>query len=123
MSIMPFELVMPSKHLFLSPPLLFLPSIFPSIRVFYSESALHITWPKYRSFSVSFSISPFHEYSGLISFRTDWFDLLAVRVTHPTPKRLLCCEAAVTIRAQKRNDLDWVKVDLSLIEQNRWADR
>ena len=60
-------------------PLLLLPSIFPSIRVFSSESVLRIRWPKYWSFS--FSISPFHEYSGLISFRTDWFDLLEVQGT------------------------------------------
>ena len=70
-----FESVMPSNHLILCCPLL-LPSIFFSIRVFSNESALHIRWPKYWSFS--FSISPSKEYSGLISFRIDWFDLLAV---------------------------------------------
>ena len=70
------ESVMPSNHLILCCPLLLLPSIFPSIRVFSSESALHIKWPNYWSFS--FSISPPREYSGLISFRVDWFDLLAV---------------------------------------------
>ena len=70
---------MPSNHLILCRPLLFLPSIFPSIRVFSSESVLHIRWCKYWSFS--FSISPSNEYSGLISFRTDWFDLLAVQGT------------------------------------------
>ena len=68
------ELVMPSNHLILCRPLLLLPSIFPSIRVFSSESALHIRWPKYWSFS--FRISPSNEYSGWISFRIDWFDLL-----------------------------------------------
>ena len=73
------ELVMPSNHLILCCPLLFLPSIFPSIRVFSNESALHIRWPKYWSFS--FNISPFMEYSGLISFRMDWLDLLAVQGT------------------------------------------
>ena len=73
------ELVMPSNHLILYHSLLFLPSIFPSIRVFFHESALCITWPKYWSFS--FSISPSNEYSGLISFRTDWFDLHAVQGT------------------------------------------
>ena len=73
---MSIESVMPSNHLILCP-LLLLPSIFPSIRVFSSESALHIRWPKYWSFS--FSISLFNEYSGLISFRIDWFDLLAVQ--------------------------------------------
>ena len=73
------ESVMPSNHLILCHPILLLPSIFPSIRVFSSESALCIRWPKYWSFS--FSISPSSEYSGLIPFRIDWFDLLAVRGT------------------------------------------
>ena len=70
------ELVMPSNHLILCHLLLLLPSIFPSIRVFSNESALRIRWPKYWSFN--FSISPSNEYLGLISFRIDWFDLLAV---------------------------------------------
>ena len=70
-----FELLMLSNHLILCHPLLLLPSVFPSIRVFSNESALHIRWPKYWSFS--FSISPSSEYSRLISFRIDWFDLLA----------------------------------------------
>ena len=73
------ESVMPSSHLILCHPLLFPPSIFPSIRVFSNESALHIRWPEYWSFS--FSISPSSEYSGLISFRMDWLDLLAVQGT------------------------------------------
>ena len=73
------ESVMPSNHLILCRPLLLLPSIFPSIRVFSKESVLCIRWPKYWSFS--FSISPSNEYSGLISFRIDWFDLLAVQRT------------------------------------------
>ena len=73
------ELVMPSNNLILCHPLLFPPSIFPSIRVFSNESALHIRWPKYWSFS--FSISPSNEYSGLISFGMDWLDLLAVQGT------------------------------------------
>ena len=73
--IMSIELVMPSNHLILCCPLLLLPSIFPSIRVFSNESALHIRWPKYCS--LSFSISPSNEYPGLISFRVDWFDLAA----------------------------------------------
>ena len=72
-----FELVMPSKHLILCCPLLLLPSIFPSIKVFSNESVLHIRWPKYWSFS--FSISPSNKYSGLTSFRNDWLDLLAVQ--------------------------------------------
>ena len=67
----------PSNHLILCHPLLLLPSIFPSIRVFSNELALFFRWPKYRNFN--FSISPSNEYSGLISFRTDWFDLLAVQ--------------------------------------------
>ena len=71
------ESVMPSNHLILCHPLLLPPSIFPSIRIFSNESALYISWPKYWSFS--FSISPSNEYSGLISFRIDWFDLLAVQ--------------------------------------------
>ena len=74
-----FESVMASNHLILCHPLLLLPSIFPSTRVFSSESALHIRWPKCWSFS--FSISPSNEYSGLISFRIDWWDLLAVQGT------------------------------------------
>ena len=68
--------VMPSSHLILCRPLLLLPSIFPSIRVFSNESALQIRWPKYWSFS--FNISPYNEHPGLISFRMDWLDLLAV---------------------------------------------
>ena len=79
--------VIPSNHLIVCP-LLLLPSIFPSIRVFSSESVLHIRWPKYWSFS--FGISPSNEYSGLISFRIDWFDLLGVQGTlqesSPTPQ-------------------------------------
>ena len=73
------ELVIPSNHLILCHPLLLPPSVFPSIRVFTNEAAVHIRWPKYWSFS--FSISPSNEYSGLISFRMDWFDLLAVQGT------------------------------------------
>ena len=76
---MSIESVMLSNHLILCHPLLFLPSIFPSIRVFSSESALRIRWPKYWSFN--FNISPSNEYSGLISFRIYWFDLLAVQGT------------------------------------------
>ena len=71
------ELVMPSNHLIICHPLLLLPSIFPSIGVFSNESALHIRWPKYWGFS--FNIRPSNEHSGLISFRIDWLDLLAVQ--------------------------------------------
>ena len=77
--LMSIKSVMPSNHLILCCRLLLLPSIFPSIRGFSNESVLHIRWPKYWSFS--FSISPCNEYSGLISFSIDWFDLLAVQST------------------------------------------
>ena len=79
LKLMSTESVMPSKHVILCHPLLLLPSTFPSIRVFSNESSLHIRWPKY--WSVSFSISPSNAYSGLISFRIDGVDLLAVQRT------------------------------------------
>ena len=79
LKLMSIELVMPCNHLILCCPLLLLPSIFPSIRVFSNESVLLVRWPKYWSFS--FSISPSSEYSGQISFRVDWLDLLEVQVT------------------------------------------
>ena len=79
LKLMSIELVMPSNHLIHCCPLLHPPSIFLSIRVFSNESVLHIRWPKYSSFN--FSISPSNEYSGLISFRMDWLDLLAVQGT------------------------------------------
>ena len=79
LKLMSIELVMPSNHLILCHPLLLLPSVFPSIRIFSTESVLHIRWPKYWSFS--FSVSPSKEYSGLISFRMDQLDLLAVQGT------------------------------------------
>ena len=95
--------VMPSKHLIVCRPLLFLPSVFPSIRVFSSESVLHIRWPKYWSFS--FSISPSNEYSGLISFRMDSLDLLAVQGTlksllqhHSSKASILRCSAFFIVR-------------------------
>ena len=75
LKLMAIESVMPSNHLILCHPLLHLPSVLPSIRVFSNELALHIRWPKYWSFS------PSNEYSGLISFRIDWFDLLAIQAT------------------------------------------
>ena len=113
---MSIELVRPSNHLILCHPLFLLPSIFPSIRVFSSESALHIRWPKYWSFSFfffswsfsffffswsfSFNISPSNEYSGLISRRIDWFDLLSVQGTlknllqhHSSKASILWCSA------------------------------
>ena len=83
LKLMSIESVMPSSHLILCHSLLYLPSIFPSIRVFPNESVLlRIRWAKYWSFS----ISPSNEYSGLISFMIDWFDLLAVQVSSPTPQ-------------------------------------
>ena len=94
---------MPSSHLILCGPLLLLPSIFPSIRVFSSESVLCIRWPKYWSFS--FKISPPNEYSGLISFRLDWLDLLAVQGTlksllqhHSSKASILQCSAFFTVQ-------------------------
>ena len=86
LKLMHIESLMPSNHLILCCPLLFPPSIFPSIRVFLNESVLPIRWPKYWSFS--FSISPSNEYSGLISFRIDWFYLLVIP---GTLKSLRCC--------------------------------
>ena len=83
LKLMSIKLLMPSNHLFLCRPLLFPPSIFPSIRVCSNESARHIRWPKYWSFS--FSISPSNEYLGLIPLRMDWLDLLAVQGTLKSP--------------------------------------
>ena len=83
LKLMPTELVMPSNHLILCDPLPLLYSVFPSIRVFSNESALHIRWPKY--WNLSFNISPSNEYSGLIFFRMDWLDLLAVQGTLKGP--------------------------------------
>ena len=100
---MSIELVMPSNHLILRRHLLLLPSIFPSIRVFSNESVLCIRWPKYWSFS--FSISPSSEYSELISFRIDWFDLLAVQATlksllqhHSSKSSILQCSAFFVVQ-------------------------
>ena len=84
LKLMPIESVMPSNHFILCHPLLLLPSIFPNIRVFSNEAALHIRWPKYWSFS--FHISPSNEYAGLISFRIDWLDLLADQGTLKSPQ-------------------------------------
>ena len=98
LKLMSIELVMPSNHLILCRPLLLPPSIFPSIRVFSNESALHIRWPKYWSFS--FNIGPSSAYSGLISFRMDWLDLLADQGTlksllqhHSSKASILWCSA------------------------------
>ena len=98
LKLMSIELVMPSSHLSLCHPLLLQPSIFPCIRVFFKESVLHIRWPKYWSFS--FGISPSNEHPGLISFRMDWLDLLAVQGTlksllqhHSSKASILQCSA------------------------------
>ena len=98
LKLMSIQSVMPSNHLILCCPLLLLPSIFPSIKVFSTESILHIRWPKYRSFS--FSIGPSNEYSGLISLRMDWLDLLEVQGSlksllqhHSSKASILQCSA------------------------------
>ena len=97
------EFVMPSNYLILCRPLLLLPSLFPSIRVFSNESAVHIRWPKYWSFS--FNISPSNEHPGLISFRMDWLDLLAVQGTlkcllqyHSSKASIIRCSAFFTVQ-------------------------
>ena len=98
LKLMSIESMTPSNHLILCRPLLLLPSIFPSIRIFSNESALHIRWPNYWSFS--FNISPSNEHSGLMSFRMDWLDLLAVQGTlksllqhHSSKASILWCSA------------------------------
>ena len=102
LTLISIELVMPSNHLILCRPLCLLPSIFPSIRVFSNESALHIRCPKYWSFS--FNISPSNEHPGLISFRIDWLDLLArdSQESSPTPQfksiTILWCSAFFTVQ-------------------------
>ena len=103
LKLMSIESVMPSNHLILCRPLLFLPSTFPSIRVFSNESVLCIRWPKYWSFS--FNISPSNVYSGLISFRMDWLDLLAVQGTlksllhhHSSKASILQCSAFFVVQ-------------------------
>ena len=102
----PIELVMPFNHPIFCRPLLLLPSIFPSIRVFSNESALHIRWPQYWSFS--FNISPSNEHPGLISFKIDWLDLLAVQGTlkslfqyHSSKASILRCSAFFTVQLSR----------------------
>ena len=94
---MSIESVMPYNHLMLCHPLLLLPSIFPSIKIFSSESALHIRWPKYWSFS--FNISPSNEYTGLISFRMDWLDLLAFQRTLKSLLQHHSSKASILLRS------------------------
>ena len=103
LKLMSIDLVMPSNHLILCCPVLLLPSVFPSIRVFSNESGLCIRWPKYWSFS--FSISPSNEHPGLISFRMDWLHLLAVQGTlkslfqhHSSKASILWCSAFFTVQ-------------------------
>ena len=105
LKLLSIESVMPSNHFILCRPLLLLPSIFPSIRVFSKESALHIKWPKYWSFR--FSISPSNEHPGLISFRIDWFDLLVVQGTlksllqhHSSKVSILRCSVFFMVHTQ-----------------------
>ena len=107
--LMSIALVMPSNHLIFCHPLLLLPSIFPSVRVFSNESALCIRWPNYWSFS--FNISPSSEYSGLVSFRMDWLDLLAVQGTlksllqpHISKSSILRCSAFFTVQLTSMHD-------------------
>ena len=114
----PLELVVPSNHLILCHPLLFLPSVLPSIRVFSHGSVLYITWPKYWSFS--FNISPSNEYSGLIYFRIDRMDLLAVQGTlksllqhHSSKTSILWCSAffiAQISHAYMTNSFDYMNI-------------
>ena len=106
LKLMPIESVMPSNHLILCRPLLLLPSIFPSIRDFSNESALHIRWPKYWSFS--FNISPSNEYSGLISFTMHWLDLLVLQGTlkslfqhHSSKASILQCSAFFIVQLSR----------------------
>ena len=116
LKLMSIELVMPSNHLILCCPLLLPPSIFPSIRISSNDLVLHIRWPKY--WSLSFSISPTNEYSGLISFRMDWLDLLAAQglqksqESSPTPQfksinssvlRFLCSPTVISIHDYWKN--------------------
>ena len=103
LKLMSIESVMPSSHLIFCRPLLFLPPIPPSIRVFSNESTLHMRWPKYWSFS--FSITPSKEHPGLISFKMDWLDLLAVQGTlksllqyHSSKASILQCSASFTVQ-------------------------
>ena len=108
LKLMSIELVMSSNHLILCHALLLLPSVFPSVMVFSSESVLHIRWPKY--WSSSFSISPSNEYWGLISFRIDWLDLLAVQGTlesSATPQFKIINSLALSFHSPDSSTLAW----------------
>ena len=122
---MPIESVMPSNHLILCRPLLLLPSIFPTIRVFSNESALLMRWPKHWSFS--FSISPSNEHPGLISFRMDWLDLLAVQGTlksllqhHSSEASLLRRSALFMVQLSHPHVTTGKTVDLSSLDPFPW---
>ena len=115
---MPIESVMPSRHLILCHPLLLLPPIPSSIRVFSNESTLHMRWPKFWSFS--FSISPSNEHPGLISFRMDWLDLLAVQRTlksllqhHSSKASILWCSAFFTVQLSHPYMITGKTIDLT----------
>ena len=121
LTLMSTESVMPSNHLIFCCPLLLLPSIFPSIRVFSNESALRIRWPKYWSFSFSISLS--NEHPGLISFRMDWFDLLAVQGTlksrlqhHSSKASILWCSAFFMVQLSHP-----YMTDGNIIALTRWT--
>ena len=101
LKVMSIESVISSNHLIVCCPLFLLPSIFPNIRVFSIESVLHIRWPKYWSFS--FSISPSNEYSGLISFRMDWLDLLAVQGTLKSLLQHHSSKTSIQLKKKKTN--------------------
>ena len=114
------KLVMPSSHLILCHPLLLLPQIPPSIRVFSNESTLHMRWPKYWNFSFSISLS--NEHPGLISFRMDWLDLLAVQGIlksflqhHSSKASILQCSAFFTVQRRQKNSL------VNKLSQFSWA--
>ena len=113
LKLMSIESVMPSNHLILCHPLLFLPSIFPSIRVFSNESVLHIRWPKCWSFS--FSIRPSNEYLGLTSFRIDWFDFLAIQGTHKSLLQYYSSKASKCQREYSmKKELLWMLEELRM---------
>ena len=116
LKLMFIEFVMPSSQLILCRPLLLLPSIFPGIRVFSNESVLHIKWPKYWSFR--FSISPSNEYSGLISFRINWLDLLAVQETLKSllPYHSSKASKCVSIYAHNSLVAQWLRTHLPMLE-------
>ena len=124
---MSIESVMPSNHLILCRPLLLLPSIFPSIRIFPSESALHIRWPKYWSFSFNISLS--NEHSGLISFRMGWLDLLLVQGTlksllqhHSSKASILWCSAFFIVQLSHPSwKRQWQPTPIFLVGYSPWG--